>query len=120
MSSEDFYRNLSDLVEKINGETKIFEDIKEWIGQYDGKIIGFNLPDKKFYLAFDSDRVEMYEGEPASFDIILIGDTETLTDILFSGSKQIRTAVKQGKIGMWGNYHELYKLEEILEKIRKI
>lgn len=117
MTSEEFAKNLKNLVEKINNRPIILQYIREWIGQHDGKIIGFNLPNEKYYLAFGPDEVKLYDGEPASFDIILIADTETLTGTLFGESKQIRTAVKKGRIGMWGNYHELHKLEQLLEKM---
>ncbi|MFB0562524.1 MAG: hypothetical protein ACETWM_15060 [Candidatus Lokiarchaeia archaeon] len=104
---------ITELVEKINTSQKTLEKIKEWINGYNGKTIAFKTPEETFYLVF-SDGVRLVDGEPSSFDMMLLSDEEILLDGIFNDPTNMRRYLKEGTITMWGNLHELPKFAEIV------
>jgi hypothetical protein len=104
---------IMELVERINTSPRMLAAIKEWIDGYNGKTIGFKMPVQTLYLTF-SDGVRLVEGEPASFDLMLLADEEALINSVFNDPMKMRQYLKEGTVIIWGNLHELLKFAEIL------
>ncbi|MEM3562399.1 MAG: hypothetical protein QXR19_04180 [Candidatus Jordarchaeaceae archaeon] len=109
-------RRLKEMVERINQSPKLLNAIKEWINGYDGKTIGFKMPDEALYIAFGKGEAKMVEGEPASFDLMLVSEEKNLVDSVFKDPNKMRQYLKDGTVTIWGNLHELLKFAEIAIK----
>jgi hypothetical protein len=109
-------RRLKEMVERINETPNLLNAIKEWIDGYDGKTIGFKMPSEALYIAFGKGGVRMIEGEPASFDLMLLSEEENLVDGIFKDPNRMRQYLKEGIVTIWGNMHELLKFAEIVIK----
>ncbi|MFB0561943.1 MAG: SCP2 sterol-binding domain-containing protein [Candidatus Lokiarchaeia archaeon] len=110
----EFKNRITELVERINASPKILAAIKEWIDGYNGKTIAFKMPEETLYITFGKDGVNLVEGEPASFDLMLLADEETLMDGVFKDPTRMRQYLKDGTVVIWGNLHELLKFSEIV------
>ncbi|MHA1263277.1 MAG: hypothetical protein ACTSSA_14555 [Candidatus Freyarchaeota archaeon] len=104
---------VAELVERINASPEMLAVIRDWVDGYNGKTIGFKTPEGTFYVTF-SERARINEGEPASFDLMLLSDQETIIDGLFNDPTKMRQYLKQGTVVIWGNLHELLKFAEIV------
>ncbi|MGQ9722076.1 MAG: hypothetical protein ACUVXA_12225 [Candidatus Jordarchaeum sp.] len=105
---------LKEMVEKINNSPNILNAIKEWIDGYNGKTIGFKMPVEALYITFGKGEVRLIEGEPASFDLMLLSEEKNLVDSVFKDPTRMRQYIKDGTVMIWGNLHELLKFAEIV------
>ncbi|MBS7249002.1 MAG: hypothetical protein KIH08_00185 [Candidatus Freyarchaeota archaeon] len=109
-------RRLKEMVERINQSPNLLDIVKEWIDGYDGKTIGFKMPNEALYIVFGRGEVRMVEGEPASFDLMLVSEEKNLVEGVFKDPTRMRQYLKDGTVTIWGNLHELLKFAEIAIK----
>ena len=111
---QDMEDMLNDTVEKINGKERFQKRVRKWIGNYDGKIIGFNFGEKSYHLIFKRDgTVKFGKGEYPASETIILTDPETWYNFLMKGFEYTKTAMTEGKIWIRGNFHELLALNGV-------
>jgi putative sterol carrier protein len=105
---------MSFLVAAINKSQKGRMKLVTWIGKYDGKIVEFRVEDSVFHMVFTKERSVLKEGSYPSPDVILVAAPKLLMDILSGKTRLSSSLVANGKIKVWGNFHELLQLSKIL------
>lgn len=110
----EFKSRIKELVERINASPDMLVKIRDWIDGYNGKTIGFKMPQEAFYITFDETGASLVEGEPASFDLMLLSEEEILFDGIFNDPTKMRQYLKSGTVIIWGNLHEIQKFAEMV------
>ena len=114
---------LEPIISKINTNREAQALVNKWIDGKYGKIVGWKIKtddwEENYHVIFTSDDVWLNVGEYPAFDIMFIGDTDTVLDIL-RGEKSINAELKQRKVMVWGNLNEGILLKKVLRKIREM
>ncbi len=111
---EDIKALLQTLVANVAQKPKAQDAVKKWVNDYYGKIIAFKAGDQDFFLVFRPDgSASLYDGEPASFDLYIRGDPESLLNVLQGRARPLDLMAK-GKIMIWGNFHEAAGFTQVM------
>lgn len=117
---EEFKGFLQKVVEVAKENKKIQEMIKRWVRTYVGKIMAYKADGEEFYVVVTDDgSVRLEDGEYPSPDLYLMGDAKTIWDVAMGKQSGSRLA-REGKIGLWGNWHEYRGFREILRAAESI
>lgn len=110
VSAKEVAQKIEELVDKINKSKSAKKEIVKWISTYNGKIIQWHLGDSqegKFYVVFTKSGARFEVGDYPSPDMVWICDSQVWLDFQ-SGALDLRNALKEGKIFMWGSLHEAF------------
>lgn len=111
---EDVKALLQTLVTNVVQKPKAQDAVKKWVDVYYGKIIAFKAGEQNFFLVFRADgSVSLYDGEPASFDLYIRGDPESVLNVL-QGKARPMDLLAKGKIMIWGNFHESVGFTQVM------
>lgn len=117
---EEFKNLLQKFVEVAKENEKIQGLIKDWVSTYTGKVMAYKVDGEQFYLVvMDDGNARLENGEYPSPDLYLYGDAKTIFDVVMGRQRGSRLA-REGKIGVWGNWHESRRLQDILLEVKKI
>ncbi|MHA1651332.1 MAG: SCP2 sterol-binding domain-containing protein [Candidatus Helarchaeota archaeon] len=121
--SSEIKEILEPIISTIHSKSEAQSIINKWINGRYGKIIGWKIRtqdhEENYHLIFDPDGVRLNVGEYPAFDIMMIGDPETILGIL-KGEKHIDAELKQRRVMIWGNLNEGIIFQKVLHKIRKM
>jgi len=116
VGAKEVAKKVAELVDKINRSESAKKEIVKWISTYDGKIIQWHLgdsPEEKFYVVFTRSGARFEMGDYPSPDMVWICDPQVWLDFQ-SGALDMRAALREGKIFMWGSLHEAFPFMIIL------
>lgn len=116
VGAKEAIQKVEEIVGKINRSESAKKQIAKWISTYDGKIIQWHLGDsleEKFYVVFTRNGARFETGEYSSPDMVWICDPQVWLDFQ-SGALDMRAAMKEGKIFIWGSLHEAFPFMMIL------
>ena len=103
---------LEEKVANINKDEVRKGRLKEWINGYVGKVIGFKTPTDSYHIVLTEEGASLKQGDYPSCEYSYRGDDETLLSIL-RGEDTASSAVRAGKIKVWGSLNEAQRFEEI-------
>ncbi len=106
---------LKEKVANINKDEVRKGRIREWINGYIGKVIGFKTPMESHYIVFTKEGASLEEGDYPSCEYSYRGDEEILLSVL-RGENTASSAVRAGKIKVWGSLNEAQRFEETFIK----
>lgn len=116
MTTTEIKKVLESTIDKIN-KTELINFIKSWINNYIGKTIGFRVENEHFYITFGSEGAKIHDGEPASFDLLLISSSEVALKLVKEPSWRLfRDLLSSGDMQIWGNMHEARSFFQILQR----
>nr|MDO8100162.1 SCP2 sterol-binding domain-containing protein [Candidatus Njordarchaeota archaeon] len=108
VTSRDVAEKMKELTDKINKSESARGEIAKWISTYDGKIIQWHLGESsedKFYVVFSNEGAKFGEGDYPSPDMVWICEPQVWLDFQ-SGAIDMRKALEESKVFMWGSLHE--------------
>jgi putative sterol carrier protein len=103
--------------------------VQKWLGESDGKIIGFkirtgsahgvnpnrieNYTEKNFHIVLTKKGASLRDGEYPACDCVIVASEEVLKEIA-EGKVTFKEALKTEKITNWGNLHEMLAFSKIM------
>lgn len=116
MSSTGIRKMLEAIAMKANRSVDGQKMMKEWVGQYDGKIIQFEADSEKFYAAVTREKMKILTGEYPAPDLIIRGKPETLLEV-FTGRRRFGDAMKNWDIILVGAGHEAFHAGRLIAQV---
>jgi len=116
MSSTGIRKMLEAIAMKANRSTEGQKMMKEWVGQYDGKIIQFEADADKFYAAVSKERMKILSGEYPAPDLTIRGKAETLLEV-FTGRRRFGDAMKSWDVVLIGAGHEAFHAGRLIAQV---
>jgi len=104
------------LMSKIKEKEDLQEQVKAWVGPYDGKILQVITPnDGAQYIIIHKKApwMSLHEGVYPSPDVIYKAKSETLLGI-FTGEVKFKDTMKDGSLDVIGNAHESEPLANLI------
>jgi putative sterol carrier protein len=108
VTSKEAAEKMKQLVDKINKSEAAKGEIVKWISTYDGKIIQWHLGETSedmFYVVFSREGAKFGKGDYPSPDMVWICEPQVWLDFQ-SGAIDMRKALEENKVFMWGSLHE--------------
>lgn len=121
MSIIEIKKTLESALSRINENPESISHIKSWINGYTGKTIGFRIGNESFYMTFGSEGAKVHDGEPASFDLLIISGSEAALSLVSKDTswRRFRESLRSGAMQIWGNMHEARIFLEIISRAHK-
>jgi len=116
MSSTGIRKMLEAIAMKANRSAEGQRMMREWVGQYDGKIIQFETENEKFYAAVAKEKMKILNGEYPAPDLIIRGKADILLEV-FTGRRRFTDAMKNWDIVLIGAGHEAFSAGRLIAQV---
>ena len=114
---------LKPFIAAVKSKPNVKALVTKWIDMKYGKIIGWKIKSEKqeenYHLVITSEEAHLNVGEYPAFDVMLIGNSETILGIL-NGQKNINVEMKEKRLMVWGNLNEGLMFQKVLQKIKSM
>jgi len=101
---------------KANRSSEGTRIMRDWTGQYDGKVIQFETDTERFYLVVTDGKMKVREGEYPAPDLTFRGSSKLISDV-FTGRRPIGDAMKSWELVLIGAGHEGFALGRLITTV---
>lgn len=105
------------LVTKVNNTSELREQVKRWVGPYQGKVLQLETEAETVHIiVFKQGTMELRKGSYPSPDVIYKARSETLMN-LFTGQVSFRDLMKRWELIIIGAAHESVPLGQLMLQV---
>jgi putative sterol carrier protein len=105
------------LITKVNKTAKLREQVRNWVGPYQGKILQLETEAETVHIIiFKQGTMELRNGSYPSPDVIYQASSETLMR-LFTGQTSFRDLMKRWELVIIGAGHESVPLGQLMMQV---